>query len=337
MASLKERTDDQRRLQVVVHSVVAALAQLLDKLLHLGLRSLGGLHTGQVLDALHQTVVAFLCGLERIVGEVHRAAVMSREDEEADRHRRIGLLQCGMVASEELLKRDEVTETLTHLLSVDGNHVVVHPVVHHLITLRGYGLRDLAFMVREDQIHATAMDVEVVAEILASHGCALAVPAGIALAPGTGPAHDMLRCSLLPQGEIVLVFLLPHAVELTTIVLDVGEITSGEDAVVVFLVVFLHVEVDRAIALIGETIVHDLLDKFLLLNDMSRCVWLDRRRQHVEHVHGLVIAVGIVLCDLHGLELLQTCFLLDLVVALVGVVLEMAHIGDVAHVANLVA
>ena len=147
----------------------------------------------------------------------------------------------------------------------------------------------------------------------------------------------MLRCSLLPQGEIVLVFLLPHAVELTTIVLDVGEITSGEDAVVVFLVVFLHVEVDRAIALIGETIVHDLLDKFLLLNDMSRCVGLDRRRQHVEHVHGLVIAVGIVLRDLHGLELLQACFLLDLVVALVSVVLEMAHIGDVAHVANLVA
>ena len=80
---------------------------------------------------------------------------------------------------------------------------------------------------------------------------------------------------------------------------------------------------------------------------MSRCVGLYRRRQHVEHVHGLVIAVGIVLRDLHGLELLQPCFLLDLVVqpcflldlvvALVGVVLEMAHIGDVAHVANLVA
>ena len=105
----------------------------------------------------------------------------------------------------------------------------------------------------------------------------------------------------------------------------------------VFLVVFLHVEVDRAIALVGKAIVHDLLDKLFLLDDMSRCVWLDRRRQHVEHVHGLVIAVGIVLCDLHGLELLQACFLLDLVVAFVGVVLKMAHIGDVAHVANLIA
>ena len=242
-----------------------------------------------------------------------------------------------MVAGEELLECDEVAEAFTHLLSVDGNHVVVHPVMHHLIALRGYCLRDLALVMREDQVHATAVNVEVVAEILASHGRALAVPAGISLAPGTGPMHDVLRCRLFPQGEIVLMLLLPHSVELSAVVLDVGEITSGEDAIVVFLVVFLHVEVDRAIAFVGEAIVHDLFDKLFLLNDMSRCVGLDRRRQHIEHVHGLVIAVGIVLRDLHGLELLQARLLLDLVVTFVGVVLKMTHISDVAHVANLVS
>ena len=103
-----------------------------------------------------------------------------------------------MVAGEELLESDEVSETLPHLLSVDGDHVVVHPVVHHLIALGGYSLSDLALVMREDQVHATAMDIEMVAKILASHSRALAMPTGITLAPGTGPAHDMLRCSLFP-------------------------------------------------------------------------------------------------------------------------------------------
>ena len=40
---------------------------------------------------------------------------------------------------------------------------------------------------------------------------------------------------------------------------------------------------------------------------------------------------------LHGFELLEARLLGDLVLALVGVVLQMPHVGDVAHVAHLVA
>ena len=79
------------------------------------------------------------------------------------------------------------------------------------------------------------------------------------------------------------------------------------------------------------------MHELLLLDDVAGGVRLDAWRQHVEHLHGLVIAVGVVLRDLHGLELLEACLLLNLVVALVGVVLQVAYVGDVAHVTHLVA
>ena len=50
-----------------------------------------------------------------------------------------------------------------------------------------------------------------------------------------------------------------------------------------------------------------------------------------------MIAVGVVLRNLHGLQLLQPGLLGNLVFALVGILLEVAHIGDVAHIADLVS
>ena len=48
-------------------------------------------------------------------------------------------------------------------------------------------------------------------------------------------------------------------------------------------------------------------------------------------------AVGVVLCHLHGFQLFQACLLGYLILALVGIVFEMSHVGDVAHIAHLVA
>ena len=76
---------------------------------------------------------------------------MGTEDEEADGHRRISLLQLGMLPREELIQGDEVPERLTHLLSVDGDHIVVHPVANEWLTmLRCLSLSYLALVVRED-------------------------------------------------------------------------------------------------------------------------------------------------------------------------------------------
>ena len=70
------------------------------------------------------------------------------------------------------------------------------------------------------------MDVEVLAQVLAAHSGALAVPTGESVAPRTWPAHDVLRLSLLPQGKVGLVALLAYTVELTTGILHVLERTT---------------------------------------------------------------------------------------------------------------
>ena len=50
--------------------------------------------------------------------------------------------------------------------------------------LGGYALRYLAFVVGKHEVHAAAVDVEFLAEILLPHRGALEMPAGESLAPG---------------------------------------------------------------------------------------------------------------------------------------------------------
>ena len=329
--------DDKRCGKVVVHGVVALLAQLAYHLLGVGVALGRGCDAVEVGNAVHQLLQSLLRSLQCLVREVDCSTIVGRQYEEAYGHWRVGLLEVLVVASEELLKGDKVAQRLAHLLSVDGNHIVVHPVVHHLVALRSHSLCYLALVMREDKVHSAAVYVEVGTEILASHGGALAVPARESVAPGTWPAHYVLGRSLLPEGKVGLVALLAHTVKSTRCVLNVVEIASREYAVVVILVVLLNVEVDRAVALVGKSVVQYLLYKLLLLDDMARSVRLDAWRQNVECLHCGMVAVGIELCYLHRLELLKASLLLYLVVALVGIVLQVAHVCNVAHIAHLVA
>jgi len=50
-----------------------------------------------------------------------------------------------------------------------------------------------------------------------------------------------------------------------------------------------------------------------------------------------MIPVEIVLDYLHGLELFETRLFGDFILSVVGVMLQMAYIGDIAHIAYLVA
>ena len=147
----------------------------------------------------------------------------------------------------------------------------------------------------------------------------------------------MLGLSLLPQGKVGLVALLAHAVELAAVVNHVLQVASTQLAIVVVLVVFLHVEIHAAVALVGVAVLQYFLHQLLLLDDVACGVRLDAGRQHVESLHGGMVAVGVVLCHFHRLELLKACLLGNLVLAGVGVVLQVTHIGDVAHVAHLIA
>ena len=81
-------------------------------------------------------------------------------------------------------------------------------------------------MVRKYQIHATAVNVEVLAQIFAAHGCTFAVPAGKALAPGRRPAHDVFGLCLLPECKVHLVTLLAYTVQFAAGIVYVLQIAA---------------------------------------------------------------------------------------------------------------
>ena len=68
-------------------------------------------------------------------------------------------------------------------------------------------LGDLVFMVREDQVLAAAVDVDLLAQILFGHDRALDVPAGPAFSPGGAP-EGLAFLFRLPEHEIQRVLLL---------------------------------------------------------------------------------------------------------------------------------
>ena len=90
----------------------------------------GGSHFPKVLCSLHDSAESFFCRLQSLVAEVKSAPVMSLEDEEPDGHGRVSLLQQLVRPGEQFLQGDEIPEGLAHLLAVDGDHVVVHPVTY---------------------------------------------------------------------------------------------------------------------------------------------------------------------------------------------------------------
>ena len=49
-----------------------------------------------------------------------------------------------------------------------------------------------------------------------------------------------------------------------------------------------------------------------------------------------MIAVGVVLGDLHRLQLLQSCLLGYLVLTLVGIMLQVTYIRDITHISDLI-
>ena len=72
---------------------------------------------------------------------------------------------------------EEVAQRLGHLLVVDVQEAVVHPVLTNGAAAGAFALRDLVLVVRELQVHAAAVDVEGLAEQRAAHRRALDVPA----------------------------------------------------------------------------------------------------------------------------------------------------------------
>ena len=147
----------------------------------------------------------------------------------------------------------------------------------------------------------------------------------------------MLGLSLLPQGKVGLITLLAHTVELTTGILDILQRTTREDTILILLVIRLDIKIDRAIALVSKAVVKDLLHQLLLFDDMTRGMRFNRRTKHVQRIHRCMIAICVVLGNLHRLHLLQTGFLGNLILTLISIVLQMTHIRDVTNIPHFIS
>ena len=196
---------------------------------------------------------------------------------------------------------------------------------------------NFTFVVREDKVHAAAMYVEVLAEVFFCPWPYILRASRETVAPWAGPAHDMFGLRTFPEGEVGRVMLFALSVQLAGGVEHIVQIAAGEFAVMVVFIVFGHVEVDGTFTLVGISVLHDFLHECYLLNDMAAGMRLDAGRKDVQRVHCLVVTVDVVLCHLHRFELFQTGFLGYLVFAVVGIMFQMPHIGDIAHVAYFVA
>ena len=80
-----------------------------------------------------------------------------------------------VVGAQDVFGEHEVAERLRHLLPVDGDEPVVHPVARERVA-RGRGLGELVLVVREAQVETAAVDVELGAEVSTRHRGALDMP-----------------------------------------------------------------------------------------------------------------------------------------------------------------
>src|SRR4030095_2782032 len=111
-----------------------------------------------------------------------------------------------IVTLDDLPDVQRVAERLRHLLLAHVDHAVVHPVPGERLARAGFGLGDLAFVMREDQVLAAPVQVERRAEIFHGHRRALDVPARPSRAPRTLP-RGLARLRALPEGEIARIAL----------------------------------------------------------------------------------------------------------------------------------
>ncbi len=162
-------------------------------------------------------------GDEVFEGEVELVAVGDADEQEADGGGAVA-------AQEEVAEGMEVALGLGHLPAFDEEEADVHPVAGEGLAGGALGLGDLVFVVREHEVFAAGVEVEVLSEEPGGHGGALDVPAGAAVTE-RGIPGGLIVFDGFPEGEVTggILFVL---VEVDACpILDVVEVFLGELAV----------------------------------------------------------------------------------------------------------
>ena len=331
--AVEERGNQSRRVEVVVHRGVALFGKGLDVVPGF---TRGGLKACEGFHSFFQLRQALFRGLQRFVAEVECAGVVAHEHEEAHRHGGVALVEEFVVAGDEFFRRESVAFRLGHFAAVDGEHVSVHPVANGTFAAVGADvLGNFTLVVGELEVHAAAVNVKRLAEVLGAHHGALEVPPGETHAPGGGPLHKVACVRSLPKGEVERVSLFALAVEVTRVVHQLVNLAARQLSVRMVFAEFPNAEVHAAVDFVRISVVDDFFDGLDLLDNVTRCGGLNRRTKDVEHVHHVVEVVGVALHHFHWLEVFKTCLLANLVLAVVRVASQVADVGDIAHVAHL--
>ena len=123
---------------------------------------------------------------------------MALQNKKSYHHGMKGLCKQRMIATEHFRQFYHIVITLSHFLTADGDHVVVHPVFHRRMMIADGALCYLTFMMWKLQIHSAAMNIKFSPQIFCCHRRAFNMPAGEPFAPGACPAHDVFRRCRFP-------------------------------------------------------------------------------------------------------------------------------------------
>jgi hypothetical protein len=135
-------------------------------------------------------------GVEGVEGEVEGRAVVGADEDVVD-------FGGGVAFGGEVFESVEIAEAFGHFAAIDHEVGDVEPVAGEMALGGAAGLGDFVFVVREDEVNAAGVEVEVFAEVLEDHGGALEVPAGAAFAPRAGPVViAIFGLAGFPEGEI---------------------------------------------------------------------------------------------------------------------------------------
>ena len=181
-------------------------------------------------------------------------------------------------------------------------------------------------------VNAACMDIEREAEQLFAHDGAFKMPAGCALAPWTVPFHlpRLARRGLAPDREVGGIAFAFHRIDPAFTLLGNGTrktpvIRHGGD-----------IEIEAAFEFVAVLLGNALGERQHLL-DIVRGDGPVRGLADVQRLHVVPIGLGIVPRDIpDGLRTL-CCGFLQLVLTRIGIVRQVAHIGDVDDMGELVA
>src|ERR1700740_3446484 len=90
----------------------------------------------------------------------------------------------------ELPYGDEISQAFGHFFAFDLEMAIMHPKIGHLLVAESCAaLRNLIFVMRKDEVDASAMNVKSFAKMLPAHRRAFDMPARAAASPRARPAR----------------------------------------------------------------------------------------------------------------------------------------------------